>query len=155
MKKLMLILVVGMILAVGTVLAVTVITISDPLSKGLVGHWELDGNNIAKHWPWSCKAILDNDDSTGDGVYSIDPDGPGGEDSLEVYCDMTTDGGGWTMVMQTSDSSAYVYDNNVWTNTSGGLSSAGSVSVNQDYVSKAFYSLSGTQSMLALGSTSY
>jgi hypothetical protein len=46
----------------------------------------------------SCKSILDHGNSTGDGIYLIDPDGPGGEDPFEVYCDMTTDGGGWMAV---------------------------------------------------------
>ena len=52
----------------------------------------------------SCKDILDNGGSQGSGVYLIDPDGPyGGVDPFEVYCDMTTDGGGWTEISYASD----------------------------------------------------
>lgn len=46
----------------------------------------------------SCKDILDSGNSTGDGVYLIDPDGDGGEEPFDVYCDMETDGGGWTLI---------------------------------------------------------
>lgn len=48
----------------------------------------------------SCKAILEAGASTGNGVYTIDPDGPGGNASFQVYCDMIRDGGGWTLVLK-------------------------------------------------------
>jgi hypothetical protein len=43
-----------------------------------------------------CKEILAAGRSTGDGTYSIDPDGTGGQPAFPVKCDMTIDGGGWT-----------------------------------------------------------
>ncbi|XP_078348817.1 uncharacterized protein LOC144633816 isoform X1 [Oculina patagonica] len=44
----------------------------------------------------SCKEILDSGDSEGDGEYWINPEQTG--DPLRVYCDMTTDRGGWLLV---------------------------------------------------------
>ncbi|MFA7307946.1 MAG: fibrinogen-like YCDxxxxGGGW domain-containing protein [Hyphomicrobium sp.] len=49
-------------------------------------------------YPSSCKAILDAGNSGGDGNYTIDPDGSGGDAQFQAYCDMTGNGGGWTQI---------------------------------------------------------
>ena len=71
----------------------------------------------------SCSELLSERTGASDGIYWIDPDGSG---AFEVTCDMSTDGGGWTLVVigdktevDASDPPDLTYTSSVWTDGYG------------------------------------
>lgn len=84
----------------------------------------------------SCFEILEEGRGVISGVYTIDPDGfSNGVDPFEVYCDMTTDGGGWTQIayVQSGDTEGYSSDYAaVFSSVARGTLGSGSHKVNAE-----------------------
>jgi hypothetical protein len=72
---------------------------------------DIDAPDAPGTLPASCKALHDAQPNLPDTTYSIDPDGNGPDAPLMVSCDMSTEGGGWTIVFVASSSNLTVLAN--------------------------------------------
>lgn len=88
-----------------------------------------------------CQTALDEGGSGGNGVYWLDREGS----VFEAWCDMTLDGGGWTMLVRSSDDGVNTF---TWDDRSNG-DPLGSPDGAEDYRSLAYGSL-GFTDLLAL-----
>ncbi|MDD5639934.1 MAG: fibrinogen-like YCDxxxxGGGW domain-containing protein [Candidatus Pacebacteria bacterium] len=74
--------------------------VNSVMSNGEVYKYDSASSSYSSNsFKTSCKAILDAGLSTGSGTYYIDINGGDDSDKFQVYCDMTTDGGGWTKIL--------------------------------------------------------
>jgi concanavalin A-like lectin/glucanase superfamily protein/uncharacterized protein DUF2341/fibrillar collagen-like protein/fibrinogen beta/gamma subunit family protein len=114
-------------------------------SKGQFGQTNAVG---AKTNPGaSCSDILARKTDAPDGKYWIDPTGGSISDKFEVYCDMTREGGGWSLAARIyKDNSDFLYTDTEW-NTTG--TEFGSMEPDEtDFRSSVFGNLDKTQLMI-------
>lgn len=108
----------------------------------------------------SCAAILQSYPSATSGVYSVSHDGSGSVAStFNVYCDMTTNGGGWTLVMKQKygDGATLQGDSSYFTSSSAGALNdinANLGASDDNLVSAGFTRISGSTLMLVAANES-
>jgi len=114
-------------------------------SSGQIGQTKSVGSKIEP--ASSCADVMARNQKAADGKYWIDPTRGSTSDAIEVYCDMSRGGGGWTLVARVYDSDdEFLYDDTEW-KTSG--TEFGSIDKNgYDYRSLAFGNLNKTQLMI-------
>jgi hypothetical protein len=67
----------------------------------------------------SCKVLKDQNSSATSGIYKLLADGADVSQAYDAYCDMTTDGGGWTLVLKADGrNTTFSYDAAIWSGSS-------------------------------------
>jgi len=102
----------------------------------------------------SCKQLITGMPGTVSGKYQVDIDGDGPEQPFDAYCDMTTDGGGWTLIAKVSGAegkhwgcgSSSACSGSLWRN-SNTLNPGSNFAGNEDAKFTAYMKVKGTDLM--------
>ena len=79
------------------------------------------------------------------GIYEVDPDGFGGAAPYEVYCDMATQDGGWTLIQTSSDDGVATWTWDNYTRLTTDTTPIGDVTArDHDFKSPAYHDLGFT-----------
>ena len=101
-----------------------------------------DGGMVCQH-PRSCLDYKMFTPNAEDGNITIDIDGADGESpAFEVFCHMSKDGGGWTLVFVASDDNTDTWTWNNRAKLGGEPDEVGSLdSTNEDFMSRAYHNI--------------
>ena len=99
-----------------------------------------DGRNCQR--PRSCADLLAFDSAAGTGIHRIDPDEAGPLAPFDVFCDMEREGGGWTLILVSSDDSTDTWTMEARTRMTTDTEPIGDLAqTNRDFKSPAYHSI--------------